>query len=513
MEETKKKSRGKRVLIGFGIAFALIISVCVLVYAYENWSGAREWNRVRQKLVDGNVELDARNLVKELPPAEKNFGSVPMLLALTDFEVDENDDPVYRTPELVERYQSVCLPEDIRNGDNPFAQWETAKRADLPSILKKLKESGEFEITEQPPAAGILEALDKFSPVLDELDQAAQREEAVLQYELGSNFMEIIARPQPYLFDLKKNQELHLVRAFAELEAGDSSSALATLMTLRQNARLCGSQPLLINHLMRNAFLSMFLSAVWSGLAADQWEEGELEKIEQLLAGLPEEHLDNLEAAMSMEMTAGIIGACDYLRSVGRGNELLQSLTGSNSNGGMKMALPLVPDGLWDHNKAFGAEFMYDNAIVPIRERRLVSSIEALTESGKKRSLRRLIPMLMIPATDASLQTSFATAVSMDMARVACSLERYKRIEGGYPAELADLVPSYIETIPVDLFDLKKEPVRYLKDGDRYRVYSVGNNGEDDGGKISFRSEKRNRRDRKAGDLVWGYDSLSDSVD
>jgi hypothetical protein len=50
-----------------------------------------------------------------------------------------------------------------------------------------------------------------------------------------------------------------------------------------------------------------------------------------------------------------------------------------------------------------------------------------------------------------------------------------------YPDDLAQLVPKYIATIPVDLFI--EQPLHYQKTQDGYRLYSVGENGQDDMGR------------------------------
>jgi hypothetical protein len=48
------------------------------------------------------------------------------------------------------------------------------------------------------------------------------------------------------------------------------------------------------------------------------------------------------------------------------------------------------------------------------------------------------------------------------------------------PTKLAQLVPEFLPTVPVDPFDGK--PFRYLVDDLEIKVYSVGVNGIDDGG-------------------------------
>jgi len=60
---------------------------------------------------------------------------------------------------------------------------------------------------------------------------------------------------------------------------------------------------------------------------------------------------------------------------------------------------------------------------------------------------------------------------------VACN--RYERDNGALPASLELLIPQYIASVPVDPYD--GQPFRY--DPARAIVYSVGEDGKDDGGK------------------------------
>jgi hypothetical protein len=69
------------------------------------------------------------------------------------------------------------------------------------------------------------------------------------------------------------------------------------------------------------------------------------------------------------------------------------------------------------------------------------------------------------------------------VARVALAVERYRLAEGVLPGLLDDLVPEYLAAIPQDPYDGK--PMRYKLLEKGYVVYSVGSDGEDNGGRKS----------------------------
>jgi hypothetical protein len=67
-------------------------------------------------------------------------------------------------------------------------------------------------------------------------------------------------------------------------------------------------------------------------------------------------------------------------------------------------------------------------------------------------------------------------------ARVAIAVERWRAAHGGQiPDSLDGLVPAFLPSIPIDPFD--GQPLRFKKLAKGHVVYSVGPNGQDDGGK------------------------------
>ena len=88
-------------------------------------------------------------------------------------------------------------------------------------------------------------------------------------------------------------------------------------------------------------------------------------------------------------------------------------------------------------------------------------------------------------------------SVKLHAAGTAIAVRRFGLAHGRYPETLDELVPEYLEAVPVDLFDAK--PLRYKKVDEGFVVYSVGENGVDDGGQdddevgaddVAFRMER-----------------------
>jgi len=91
---------------------------------------------------------------------------------------------------------------------------------------------------------------------------------------------------------------------------------------------------------------------------------------------------------------------------------------------------------------------------------------------------------------------------AVDLAKVACALERHRLAHGEYPENLAALVPEYLPALPPDVVNGQPLQYRRLPEG-RFVLYSLGWNGKDDGGVVVLRDNRY--FDPKQGDWVWQY--------
>jgi len=94
-----------------------------------------------------------------------------------------------------------------------------------------------------------------------------------------------------------------------------------------------------------------------------------------------------------------------------------------------------------------------------------------------------------------ALAKEAASTALLRGAQTALAIERHRlQNHGQLPESLEALVPQLIASVPRDPFDGR--PLRYKKLEKGYAVYSVGNNGKDDGGvsksglDVAFRVER-----------------------
>ena len=91
-----------------------------------------------------------------------------------------------------------------------------------------------------------------------------------------------------------------------------------------------------------------------------------------------------------------------------------------------------------------------------------------------------LLTSIMVPALNHNFEVIARISAQEACAQVAIAATKFRLDHGVLPAHLADLVPTYLDAIPLDPFDGK--PLRLAIRKEQWIVYSVGPNGIDEGG-------------------------------
>jgi hypothetical protein len=168
--------------------------------------------------------------------------------------------------------------------------------------------------------------------------------------------------------------------------------------------------------------------------------------------------------------------------------------------GWSKVALRWMPRGWFYQNMAAGAEMeqqalsTFDPINQLVQPRPMTEVVRELASDSERRSPYRFLVAVALPNFAKALQTTAATQTSMNQARIACALERFRLAQGHYPATLDTLTPGLIQKLPHDLIGGQKLKYRLNQDGS-YTLYSIGWD-EKDGGGIAGKS-------RDEGDWVW----------
>ncbi len=93
---------------------------------------------------------------------------------------------------------------------------------------------------------------------------------------------------------------------------------------------------------------------------------------------------------------------------------------------------------------------------------------------------RRILSRMTLPALSRAVSKEWRHVATMRCARVGCAVERFRLAHGTLPASLNELAPRFLDPIPSDPID--GQPLKYRPLERGYVVYSVGEDGVDDGG-------------------------------
>ena len=122
--------------------------------------------------------------------------------------------------------------------------------------------------------------------------------------------------------------------------------------------------------------------------------------------------------------------------------------------------------------------------------------------------LGRALCKMLVPAAYGAVQQKCREDVETAATRILLAIKAYKLDKGTLPAALAELVPDYLDRVPLDDYD--GLPMRY--NAAKRVVYSVGKNLKDDGGS-STRADHvaAKRKEAEAAGQEWTDEDLKDA--
>jgi hypothetical protein len=305
-----------------------------------------------------------------------------------------------------------------------------------------------------------------------------------------------------------------------ELHNGNLPGALENLQALSGAVRVYEQDPTLVSFMIRVAILGLSADAFWDALQAEGWTEPQLAALQQTCP------CDQLLSQMPKTMEAGRaarISSMKRLRASSYGDwvrkyeEIYQSFGGkppaSCAAPRVRVWRDWVFHPLWQYAWADEEELHYLKSVqgdlVILREAaekrawagpktQLTSSHQNyLPPAGSWRFYMKL-PMLESfseviggspPEPPAYPYPEFARAWNTtmknltlgEMVNAVVALKRYKLRHGQWPQRLAALVPEFATRPPLDLVDGRQLRYRLEPDGS-FTLYSVGQDGQDDGG-------------------------------
>jgi len=503
---------GQKFLMGL-LCLGLMVFFAVLVLNMSDKSGL---NRYERQWEAKGEHFDFASYIPKPVPDDQNFALTPIVATSYEGMLDKNGHKIIpQNTNVINRLEMNIFDSgsDSYNATNT-GNWAKGLKTDLRGWQLYYRalatKTNEFPVAPQmqTPAADVLQALSRYDEPVEELRKAAELPYSRFPLNYESDFPANILLP--HLAAVKSCSRMLQLRAIAESQNGQSDKALNDVKLMLRLIDSIRTEPFLISHLVRIAMLSITLQPVWEGLQDHEWSDAQLVELDQELGRL--DFLADYEFSMRGERVLSMANI-EYLR---RTRDLgLFSDDGNTSSGFSKAAFHLVPNSFLYQNELAIARG-HQEWLLPVVdvEQHIVSpqKVELATSNINKMrthwSPNTVLATMLLPAFESAVKRYAYAQSSVDLARVACALERFRLAQGNYPETLDALSPQFIESLPHDV--IGGQPLKYHRtDYGQFALYSVGWNGKDDGGVVVFRKKSNGYVDVDKGDWVWSGQVMS----
>jgi len=316
--------------------------------------------------------------------------------------------------------------------------------------------------------------------------------------ELFTNFSE-------HLIAGKRMAKYFAAEAILDLRDGRTNEAMRDLLRCVATSKIYDSEPFMISQMVRYAAIAIAVLPCWECLQLKGWTDAQLAELQRQW-----ESIDLLEeAAKSLAMErAREPMSFDEMRSSWRRLDkmipfdladeeaeepLRQNLIGFALHFGASSCRSWLWMWLWSYDDERLSMGLYQDMIDATRAAQKRQQILKGLPTGDAEEFLSLAfrPVVTnskyrITSYERPLVKSFVTQslrvqTKVEMVIAAIALERYSLRLHKYPARLEEMVPSIVKRVPIDYMDGKDLRYRLREDG-TYLLYSVGDNGTDDGG-------------------------------
>jgi hypothetical protein len=318
--------------------------------------------------------------------------------------------------------------------------------------------------------AAIAQHLEANKKAFELLHEAAGIEECRYPVDMTDGHAVLL----PHLDKTNHIARLLRLEALHHAQRGEGEQAADSMAALLGLGRSLANEPILISYLVEHACDTRAVKSLEETLSIIALPEGQIVEPAAAL-----EQAENAEAmrrafvgeACSMhgafQKAAGELGAYRGVPGIPRPLTVLYSTTG-----------------LLDLDDAACLKIMRD--VIEASEKPLIERLQAMRSIDVEKRVENLpsyciLTKTLMPESEHAGEEDARHAAQLRAARTALAVERYRRTRGPLPQKLDDLVPEFMDAIPIDPFDGK--PMRYNKLERGYVVYCIGPDGDDDGGK------------------------------
>ena len=346
-----------------------------------------------------------------------------------------------------------------------------------------------------------------------------------LDYATGSEML------LPHLRPTRNLSRWYVASVQLSLRQGNNAEALMDMLASLRLTRVPENDRLVVCELTRIQIANQNAAVCWEALQSDNWTDGQLAEIQS--GWLHTSFLTNMILALKMKRAIYRSDFKRFLNSAGSG-----SAVGALMFHVTPPWVEMMPDGIEVAFTQRIAPAFWRFAWLKQDEKNLLEAVEALIQTcqsaATNQSKLQVSPLLdqfsekylpqecrstIFPVSELILSGIFAPIGAVFRAETqrslvlcAIALKRHSLRHGKLPTTLDALVPEFLSSVPVDFMDGKPVKYRLGSDGS-FTLYSIGEDGMDDGGDI-FPVATYSWRDLwKRRDYVWSAPATSAEIE
>ena len=440
--ETGKHTLLKRLLLLSGALLVLLVAIVVIASVWWDWRASGRLDRAL-------IALEAREEPVTLEQIQELY---------TTEGLARNAAPIY----LAAAKRCECA---MKETGSQLPALPIVGTGQLPALGERLPNDMARRI--ERFLSGQKEALLK-------VEEARPIKDSVYEGDLTAG----AAFELPHLKPLRDLARVLALQALMQIQRGDLDACAQTIADQLKLAASLKREPACISQLVRIALEDIALETLERMLSFGSPSPERSAELSRLLA-------DQVDVArMRMPVLHQRAMAVDILRQMGSGT-LEESVREAD---GSRILLWLgrgraKDESVWCLERL--NEMVDTTRLSPLEASRKAKEVDDRIEAeGSKR--RREISVgwspagLLLPSLSGIHEQAIVANTRLSMARVALAIESFRRETGRLPQTLQELVPKYLDALPKDVFSGSR--LRYVLDENGYRVYSVGPDGNDDGG-------------------------------
>jgi len=301
----------------------------------------------------------------------------------------------------------------------------------------------------------------------------------------------LAAMPKNPFVEKRKGAQWLAADSLAALHEDDLARAQADLHSLTHMVQLHREDSTLVNTMIRVAISGLGLSTSWEALSAKGWTGQSLAQLQS------DWEVIDLVAALERGMVGERIMVSQVFESAKSDPQYLGSIMPVTGGGVLGRASGYFTERYWrnhmDEDFLLYLRQMQDRieATRQLQTNAPGQTVAALLHDQQKaldgslnglmNRYRYLFTAIALPNYTRACQTMIRTETQRRMTITAIALERCRLRNGHFPASLDALVPEFVSSVPID--PMSGMPFLYQTHADgTFTLYSVGEDGQDDGG-------------------------------